>query len=195
MAAAAEVGTLDAMAEHFRSGDGLVAFGDDMVVRSWNEAAERLTGIRAADAVGKTCWELLGAVDDGGQLLCHAGCAGFRHAREGRPGPTRLVSIRTAGGRRRVAMSTVAARGEYLHVLAPAENGHEDVQIVDGVLTARQREVLELLAAGTPAKVVATRLGIAEVTVRNHIRAILLELGCHSQLEAVAVARRRRLLA
>jgi hypothetical protein len=29
-----------------------------------------------------------------------------------------------------------------------------------------------------------------QVTVRNHIRAILLQLGCHSQLEALAEARR-----
>ena len=30
--------------------------------------------------------------------------------------------------------------------------------------------------------------------MRNHIRAILLELGCHSQLEALAVARKRHML-
>jgi DNA-binding NarL/FixJ family response regulator len=54
--------------------------------------------------------------------------------------------------------------------------------------------VIELIAEGVPAKVIAARLGIAEVTARNHIRAILLELGCHSQLEALAEARRRRLL-
>ena len=40
-----------------------------------------------------------------------------------------------------------------------------------------------------PAKVIAARLGLAEDTVRNHIRAILMALGSHSQLEAVAKAR------
>ena len=40
-------------------------------------------------------------------------------------------------------------------------------------------------------EVIARELGIAEVTVRNHIRAILLTLGCHSQLEAVAEEMRR----
>jgi DNA-binding NarL/FixJ family response regulator len=54
--------------------------------------------------------------------------------------------------------------------------------------------VLELLVEGLPAKVIARRLGIAEVTVRNHIQAILRELRCHSQLEAVAEARRRGLV-
>ena len=52
----------------------------------------------------------------------------------------------------------------------------------DDVLTARQTEVLELLADGLAAKAIATRLGVAETTVRSHIHAILVELGTHSQL-------------
>jgi DNA-binding NarL/FixJ family response regulator len=50
------------------------------------------------------------------------------------------------------------------------------------------------LADGLPAKAIATRLGITEATVRNHIRALLLALGTHSQLEAIANARRMRLV-
>ena len=61
-------------------------------------------------------------------------------------------------------------------------------------LTPRQRQVLRLLADGVQAKVIASRLGITEVTVRNHIAAILKELRCHSQLEAVVEAQRRGLL-
>lgn len=61
-------------------------------------------------------------------------------------------------------------------------------------LSARQREVLELLADGVPAREIARRLGLAEATVRNHIRLTLRKLGCHSQLEAVAVAFRDGLL-
>ena len=38
------------------------------------------------------------------------------------------------------------------------------------------------------------QLGLAEATVRNHIRLVLRKLGCHSQLEAVAVAFRLDLL-
>lgn len=61
-------------------------------------------------------------------------------------------------------------------------------------LSARQREVLGLLAEGVQAREIADRLGLAEATVRNHIRVILRKLGCHSQLEAVAVARRLGML-
>jgi PAS domain S-box-containing protein len=185
------------MAADFRSGDALVAFDDGMQILSWNAAAERLTGIPEAEALGRPCWELLGAVDESGALVCHAGCSGFRMAREGRSPQTRRVGIRTANGRRLVRMATVTAGDAYVHVLSNGieiEAPEEEEPSPNG-LTARQLQVLDQIASGRPAKVVAARLGIAEVTVRNHIRAILLELGCHSQLEAVAEARRRRILA
>ena len=54
--------------------------------------------------------------------------------------------------------------------------------------------MLELLAEGVQARQIAARLGLAEATVRNHIRLILRKLGCHSQLEAVAIAYRLNLL-
>ena len=57
-------------------------------------------------------------------------------------------------------------------------------------LTRREREVLELLADGHRAGAIADELGLSVLTVRNHIQAILRKLGCHSQLEAAALARR-----
>lgn len=51
-----------------------------------------------------------------------------------------------------------------------------------------------MLADGVPARAIAQRLGLAEATVRNHIRGILMKLGCHSQLEAVALAFRMELV-
>lgn len=60
-------------------------------------------------------------------------------------------------------------------------------------LSRRQREVLEMLAAGLPAREIAARLGIAETTARNRIHALLQRLGCHSQLRAVAVGYERHL--
>ena len=61
-------------------------------------------------------------------------------------------------------------------------------------LSPRHREVLALLAAGVQARAIADLLGISEATVRNHIKAILRRLDCHSQLEAVAKAREWRLV-
>jgi DNA-binding NarL/FixJ family response regulator len=61
-------------------------------------------------------------------------------------------------------------------------------------LSPRQREVLALLDEGLGPTAIADRLGVSLVTVRNHVAAVLHRLGCHSQLEAVATARRRGLI-
>ena len=61
-------------------------------------------------------------------------------------------------------------------------------------LTPRQLEILRLLGEGSTARTISSKLGLTEATVRNHIRAVLLELGAHSQLEAVFRARSHDLL-
>jgi DNA-binding CsgD family transcriptional regulator len=183
------------MYEAFRSGDALFAFGDDMTVVLWNAQAEHLTGIPAAEALGRPCWDVLRAVDERGALVCHPGCSGARLAREGWPVPCRCFLVKTAEGRRRVTASTVTVHlpDDDLLVLQILRNGDafsENGDAESASLTRRQREVLALLAQGVQAKVIARRLEITETTVRNHIQAILGELGCHSQLEAVANGRR-----
>jgi PAS domain S-box-containing protein len=187
--------------ETFRTGDALFAFDEKLCVRSWNKAAEELTGIPAREAVGRFCWEVLGGLDEEGSLVCHAGCSNARLAREGWPVRSRDLRVRTPAGRRRVSLATIALqRGErpvFLHLMRddprPAAAGRGGPGRTPG-LTPRQRQVLALLAEGVPAKVIAVRLGLAEPTVRNHIRAILRALGCHSQLEALAHARRLELV-
>ena len=183
----------------FRSGDALFAFGADMRIVLWNAEAERLTGIASADALGRACWDVLHGVDENGAVVCHPGCSGARLAREGWDVPCRRFLIRTEEGRKLVSASTIAVGvpGDETIVLQLLRNGEpvtENGEPAAVSLTPRQRDVLHLLADGIAAKVIARRLGIAEVTVRNHIQAILSELRCHSQLEAVAEARRRGVL-
>lgn len=178
-----------------RSGDALFAWGEDMRIVQWNAEAERLTGISSERAIGRKCWDVLHGLDENGAVICHPGCSGARLAREGWPVPCRRMSIRTKEGRKTVYASTVSVRlsGQAPLIVQLLRNGDEtaDGSSAEGVLTKRQREVLALLGDGVTAKVAAERLGIAEVTVRNHIARILGALGCHSQLEAVAEARRR----
>jgi DNA-binding NarL/FixJ family response regulator len=57
-------------------------------------------------------------------------------------------------------------------------------------LSAREQEVLELLARGYPPKEIAGRFVVSMTTIRTHIAAIHRKLGCRSQLEAVAFMRR-----
>lgn len=55
-------------------------------------------------------------------------------------------------------------------------------------LTPRERETLQALMQGHSAGRIARDKGVSLVTVRTHIRAVLLKLDAHSQLEAVARA-------
>jgi DNA-binding NarL/FixJ family response regulator len=55
-------------------------------------------------------------------------------------------------------------------------------------LTPRQREVLLLLCAGLPNKVIGRRLGLSDATVKCHVASILRSLNVATRLEAVAVA-------
>jgi DNA-binding NarL/FixJ family response regulator len=61
-------------------------------------------------------------------------------------------------------------------------------------LTPRELEVLALLADGCSASAIAARLVISIYTARGHVKNVLRKLGAHSQLEAVAIAGRERLL-
>jgi len=56
-------------------------------------------------------------------------------------------------------------------------------------LTPQQRNILSLMAAGKPNKIIAYELGIAETTVKAHITLILRKLGVFSRTQAVLAAR------
>ena len=188
------------MGDEFHSGDPLFTFGDDLRVRDWNTAAEKLTGVPAEDAVGRFCWEVFRGRDGRGALVCHAGCATARLMKTGWPVRAQHLAVETPTGRRVVAVSTVivsaGAEPLFLHLLHEAEEGPAPgtAGAESPTLSGRQLEVLRLLAEGKTAKVIARDLQIAETTVRNHIQMILRELRSHSQLEAVAEARRSRLI-
>jgi DNA-binding CsgD family transcriptional regulator len=60
-----------------------------------------------------------------------------------------------------------------------------------GSLTARERQVLDLLADGNDLKAISRTLGISLHTTRGHVKNLLSKLDAHSQLEAVVTATRR----
>jgi DNA-binding NarL/FixJ family response regulator len=72
----------------------------------------------------------------------------------------------------------------------PDAEAHSSTELI-----AREREVLTLLDAGLDAARIAEQLMISRNTARNHIQRVLVKLGAHSKLEAVAIARREGLLA
>ncbi len=61
-------------------------------------------------------------------------------------------------------------------------------------LTRRETDVLGMLVLGLDAKAISEQLQISLNTCRSYIKTLLSKLHAHSQLEAVAIARRRGLL-
>ncbi|TDD98193.1 LuxR family transcriptional regulator [Actinomadura rubrisoli] len=53
-------------------------------------------------------------------------------------------------------------------------------------LTAREREVLDLLVQGLSNRLIARSLAISEPTVKNHLHAVFLKLGVADRTQAVA---------
>jgi DNA-binding NarL/FixJ family response regulator len=64
----------------------------------------------------------------------------------------------------------------------------------DQPLTAREIEVLGMLAEGLGNKVIAARLGISTHTAKFHVASILAKLGAGSRTEAVTIGMRRGLV-
>lgn len=82
----------------------------------------------------------------------------------------------------------------HLFVETPPETvpAVDDAAVSD--LTPREREVLVLLADGLTVDRISRRLQLSLHTTRGYVKRILAKLEAHSQLEAVAVAKRRGLL-
>lgn len=83
------------------------------------------------------------------------------------------------------------ARGLIVH--DPALVSSAQAELAEP-LTAREREVLLLLARGHSNAAIATTLGLRENTVKTHVTAIFGKLGAHTRTEAVALAARRGLI-
>jgi DNA-binding NarL/FixJ family response regulator len=60
-------------------------------------------------------------------------------------------------------------------------------------LSAREREVLELLVEGLPNKLIARRLGISEKTVKSHLTRVFREIGVTDRTQAALWAERNGL--
>jgi DNA-binding NarL/FixJ family response regulator len=61
-------------------------------------------------------------------------------------------------------------------------------------LTARELEVLTLVAAGNANKIVASQLGVSEETVKGHMKSILGKLNANDRTHAVTIALKRGIL-
>jgi DNA-binding NarL/FixJ family response regulator len=107
-----------------------------------------------------------------------------------------IVGVDAETERLGVAIRGAVHRGHHvdsgLAVSTPPAGHKADVR--DKPLTAREYEVLLLVADGRTAEQIGHRLGIAADTVRTHVCHILRKLNARDRAHAVAVAFRRSLL-
>jgi DNA-binding NarL/FixJ family response regulator len=90
------------------------------------------------------------------------------------------------------AVRLVAAGGIYLPAEALRER-EAAAPVTSGAelrLSARQREVLELLLKGLPNKLIARELDISENTAKIHVSAVLRALGVSTRTQALIAANR-----
>jgi DNA-binding NarL/FixJ family response regulator len=64
----------------------------------------------------------------------------------------------------------------------------------DTMLTRREVEVLQLIAAGNPNKLVADKLSVTEDTIKMHVKSILSKLGANDRTHAVTIAVKRGII-
>ncbi|HET6946469.1 MAG TPA: response regulator transcription factor [bacterium] len=97
-------------------------------------------------------------------------------------------------GRRLAAALQAVAHGLLVTDPAAAETPEADEFTAVETLTAREHDVLQLLAEGLANKEIARRLHISDHTVKFHVNAILGKLGARTRTEAVTRAARQGLI-
>ncbi|MGH9016216.1 MAG: response regulator [Acidimicrobiales bacterium] len=113
-------------------------------------------------------------------LAIEAGCCGF--ISKTRPVAELLDAVRAASAGGTVISPVMLAR-----LLPRLERDRRDIGFD---LSKREREVLDAMASGASDKEIAAQLTISWNTARKHVQNVMLKLGVHSKLEAVAVAMR-----
>jgi DNA-binding NarL/FixJ family response regulator len=95
-------------------------------------------------------------------------------------------------------LAAARASGIHADAILIADLGddgrHEDEDVAEEALTAREVQVLELLAEGLSNKAIAGQLGISDQTVKFHVASISGKLGAANRTDAVRRAVRRGLV-
>jgi DNA-binding NarL/FixJ family response regulator len=107
--------------------------------------------------------------------------------------PTELArAVRAAQAGDAIIDPTAAAR--LVHALSDRDRPRPDADGTLDELTARERDVLSLIAQGRSNKRIALELGISEKTVKTHVGHVLAKLGVTDRTQAALLAVRHGLL-
>lgn len=195
------------------SAEALIAIDDQGTIVSWNDAATKLLGRDASQAIGRPCHEVMQGLTPAGGHLCGPNCPIAESCRE-RRAPRRFeMIVRHPNGTDLWLEATTCVvldedeRPIAVHILSEGVSARRLADLAETVVrrvskpepppasleggqrpTRRELDVLALLAEGLGTAEIAGRLRLSPATVRNHVQNLLLKLGAHSRAEAVVAA-------
>ena len=195
----------------------LVTDGNWRIV-TLNPEAERLLGYSSSEAKDRPCNALLYGRDQFGNHIPPGQCdVGLMVRRSERVHPFEFDVLSASGSMIRTACSVIVLHDgpecRIVHILTPISSAIEGkaasskTPIADArtaasspngaqryTLTAREYQVLRMLANGADCHHIADALFISLPTVRNHVHNFLRKMDVHSQVEAVSLAYREGLI-
>jgi DNA-binding CsgD family transcriptional regulator len=184
----------------------------------WNSGAAGLLGRRSEEALGRRCSEIICGRDVFGNRFCYQNCPVSAMARSSEPisgFEMRVPSPKAGADPALVHVTILRIPGPrpdlftLVHMLQPIDHAARLARALSPVagpspsprpdssaaeappLTAREIEIMELVAAGLQNKEIAAKLGLSLATVRNHVHNSLEKLDLHSKLEMVSLAFRK----
>jgi DNA-binding NarL/FixJ family response regulator len=128
---------------------------------------------------------ILSSIDEDAAMVAAIRAGAIGYVRKNTSVQILLESIRAAARGEVQLSATAAAR-----LVRELRETHEEQEH----LTARELEVLQLVADGLANKVIARKLGISEKTVKSHVSTILDKLGVGSRTQAAMYATRMGLV-
>lgn len=206
-----------------RTADPILASDEALRIVFWNEGAEKLLGFSEDEVLGTPCCRLVGCASGPAALRYQCECKKLLDRDRSLFPAACDRELRTKSGERVwVNVTTIVTVSQtglsvLVHLLRDLSRQHALEELLrhvasgaagmalrpvdaagtpagDTGITAREREVIRLLAQGASTDAIASVLSITRRTTRNHIQNILGKLGVHSRLEAVACASTRGLL-
>lgn len=188
-------------------------------VVGWSSGMEEILGLPTQQALGRPCFEVLRRLRVRDPLPCSRSCNPFRAASKGQRSVCVLRREHSLGAwsllhqpvttpdgplvlhRLRDASLEVISIRFLRRVVEALRDEMDELQLAkaaaykDNVaLTARERQVLHLLARGLHTRAIAERLSISYYTARNYVQSLLSKLDAHNRVEVVLAAQRLGLL-
>jgi PAS domain S-box-containing protein len=159
--------------------EAMLLIGDDRGLLAGNRCARELLGVTPGELRGMRVDDIAGdGIEERWALLRETG------EQEG------SIVVRSRDGTEHDAVLTARADfepGRHLAILRPVTPPRG---LERGLLSAREREVLRMLACGATASEIAEELFLSRATVATHVRNAMVKLGAHTRIEAVVIALR-----